>query len=97
MSKKTIPLSLIPLAETVGVNASRSEDKNFAQFVKKSLDRYYRRDWGEMSEGDKKANDWSLNHDERIVASYSDKENDYKIWIITEADRSVTTILFPGE
>ena len=52
---------------------------------------------GEMCEEDKKANNWSLNHDERILASYSDKENDYKIWIITEADRSITTILFPDE
>lgn len=95
--KNPIPLFLIPLAETAGVNSSRSSDKQFAQFVKKSLGRYYLQDWGEMCEEDKKANDWSLNHDERILASYSDKENDYKIWIITEADRSITTILFPDE
>ena len=74
-----------------------SSDKQFAQFVKKSLGRYFLQDWGEMCEEDKKANNWSLNHDERILASYSDKENDYKIWIITEADRSITTILFPDE
>ena len=35
--KNPIPLFLIPLAETAGVNASRSSDKQFAQFVKKSL------------------------------------------------------------
>ena len=78
--KNPIPLFLIPLAETAGVNASRSSDKQFAQFVKKSLGRYFFQDWGEMCEEDKKANNWSLNHDERILASYSDKENDYKIW-----------------
>lgn len=33
--KNPIPLFLIPLAETAGVNASRSSDKQFAQFVKK--------------------------------------------------------------
>mgnify|MGYP005877503395 CR=1 FL=1 len=96
-NEESIPLFLIPLAETAGVNASRSSDKQFAQFVKKSLGRYFLQDWGEMCEEDKKANNWSLNHDERILASYSDKENDYKIWIITEADRSITTILFPDE
>lgn len=95
--KNPIPLFLIPLVETAGVNASRSSDKQFAQFVKKYLGRYFLQDWGEMCEEDKKANNWSLNHDERILASYSDKENDYKIWIITEADRSITTILFPDE
>lgn len=35
--KNPIPLFLIPLVETAGVNASRSSDKQFAQFVKKSL------------------------------------------------------------
>lgn len=71
--KNPIPLFLIPLVETAGVNASRSSDKQFAQFVKKSLGRYFLQDWGEMCEEDKKANNWSLNHDERILASYSDK------------------------
>ena len=66
--KNPIPLFLIPLAETAGVNASRSSDKQFAQFVKKSLGRYFLQDWGEMCEEDKKANNWSLNHEERIEA-----------------------------
>lgn len=39
--KNPIPLFLIPLAETAGVNASRSSDKQFAQFVKKSLGRLF--------------------------------------------------------
>lgn len=43
--KNPIPLFLIPLAETAGVNASRSSDKQFAQFVKKSLGRYFLQDW----------------------------------------------------
>lgn len=81
--KNPIPLFLIPLAETAGVNASRSSDKQFAQFVKKSLGRYFLQDWGEMCEEDKKANNWSLNHNERILASYSDKENALKAeWVI---------------
>lgn len=54
--KNPIPLFLIPLVETAGVNASRSSDKQFAQFVKKSLGRYFLQDWGEMCEEDKKAN-----------------------------------------
>ena len=58
--KNPIPLFLIPLVETAGVNASRSSDKQFAQFVKKSLGRYFLQDWGEMCEEDKKANNWSL-------------------------------------
>ena len=92
--KNPIPLFLIPLVETAGVNASRSSDKQFAQFVKKSLGRYFLQDWGEMCEEDKKANNWSLNHDERILASYSDKENDYKIWIITEAIEALRRFCF---
>lgn len=93
--KNPIPLFLIPLVETAGVNASRSSDKQFAQFVKKSLGRYFLQDWGEMCEEDKKANNWSLNHDERILASYSDKENEFakKAQHIVLLDKSTRKIL----
>lgn len=98
MSTKTsMPLVLIPLVETAAVNAARSNDPKFSEFVQNSLRRYFFLDWGEMCEEDKSLNDWALDREERIFASYSDKEKNYKIWIITEADRSVTTILFPDE
>ena len=52
-------------------------------------------DFGEIPEEDVKENLYSLEHDLRIISSYS--FTDVNIWIITDADRSRTTVLFPEE
>jgi hypothetical protein len=51
---------------------------------------------GELSEEDRKENDNSLEHGFRILSSYRTNAGD-KLWIITESDRSVTTLLLPEE
>jgi hypothetical protein len=52
-------------------------------------------DWGELCPEDKESNDNAVKHGGRILSSYI--VGDQKVWIITEADRSVTTILLPSE
>lgn len=52
-------------------------------------------DWGDLSAEDKKENDFSVTRHLRILSAYGTGES--KLWIITEADRSVTTILRPDE
>jgi hypothetical protein len=65
-------------------------------FIFKSLSRHANGDWGNVCEDDWKENDFSINNSLRILSSYTnDKGN--KIWIITEANRSVTTVLLPEE
>lgn len=59
------------------------------------LNRHAKGDWGDVCDEDKKANDFALDNKERILSSYT--LDDTKIWIITEWDRSVTTVLFPSE
>lgn len=61
-----------------------------------TLSRHLRGDWGDVNEHDQKANDDSLIKGSRLLSSYRAK-NGTKFWIITEADRSVTTILLPEE
>lgn len=61
-----------------------------------ALRRYVACDWGELCATDKKLNDDAVVEDQRILASYTSK-NGVKFWIITEWDRSVTTILLPEE
>lgn len=86
------------LVVTHGVNAKMQKDERFHHFVMISLDRYRVCDWGELSDNDKKANVMAVqNGDERIIAAYNNKELRIKIWIITESNRSVTTVLFPHE
>jgi hypothetical protein len=59
------------------------------------LTRHRSGDWGEVNAQDSQENEQSLKQGWRIVSSYSvgEKTN----WIITEADRSYTTILLPEE
>jgi len=59
------------------------------------LARHATGDWGDLCEHDRKENELSLEQGWRIVSAYSVGEK--TIWVITEADRSVTTILLPED
>ena len=60
------------------------------------LIRHVTGDWGELDEEDKKENELSVKEGFRILSAY-ELETDVKVWVITEWDRSVTTILLPSE
>lgn len=59
------------------------------------LHRHANGDWGNLDEEDAAANDHAVDNKERILSSYLLAGE--KVWIITEWDRSVTTILLPKE
>ena len=59
------------------------------------LQRHLRGDWGDLSEEDKAENLFSLKHGLRLLSTYNTPFG--VLWIITEADRSVTTFLLPEE
>jgi hypothetical protein len=60
------------------------------------LQRHAAGDWGEVDAHDKAENEYSLQHGFRLLSAYRLADGT-KIWIITEADRSSTTILLPEE
>jgi len=60
------------------------------------LDRHGVGDWGELCEEDRQENEFSLNRGFRLLSSYPLPDGQ-KLWIITEADRSATTLLLPSE
>jgi hypothetical protein len=62
----------------------------------KLLARHVTGDWGDMTGEDKQANNEALQDGGRIFSAYK-LVDDHKLWIITEADRSVTTILLLSE
>jgi predicted transcriptional regulator len=70
--------------------------KEFASFVRKSLERYRRGDWGDMSAADQQLNQTGLARNLRLFASY-ESPGLPEIWITTEPDRSSSTIMFPEE
>lgn len=60
------------------------------------LARHLAGDWGDVSAQDAQSNDFALQCGGRLLSSYR-LGGDVRIWIITEADRSVTTFLLPEE
>lgn len=60
------------------------------------LTRHLRGDWGDLCQDDKAENELSLKYGFRLMSSYQVMDTE-KLWIITEADRSVTTLLLPSE
>jgi hypothetical protein len=58
--------------------------------------RHVQGDWGELCADDIRENEFSLQNGLRLLSAYRLKDGT-KIWIITEADRSVTTVLLPEE
>ena len=83
------------LVLTYGVNNAIAEDLKFSKFVLDSLQRHLAGDWGDMEGVDKEENNFSVDKHLRLFSSY--RFDSGKIWIITEADRSATTVLFPDE
>lgn len=67
----------------------------YALVIAKSLARHLTGDWGDLDEHDRQENELSLKKGYRLLSSYETIAG--KIWIITEADRSATTILLPDE
>ena len=74
----------------VALNILHPED------VHLSLCRHAEGDWGEVCDEDRAENEFSLDKHLRLLSVYRDR-NGRKFWIITEADRSATTVLLPED
>ena len=60
------------------------------------LRRHMSCDWGELSDDDVQENELSLEQGFRLLSNYQTGKGQ-QLWIITEADRSATTVLLPSE
>lgn len=81
---------------TRGIHDKMQGNQVFALHVQLSLQRHIAGDWGELCDEDRASNEFALQNGERLFSVYR-KEGEPTIWIITEWDRSVTTVLFPEE
>jgi hypothetical protein len=87
------PFSLGRLVATPGaLHALETTGQNPHEFVR----RHASGDWGDLDEEDRKENELSVQNGFRILSAYHLNDGT-KIWIITEADRSSTTLLLPEE
>ena len=100
-SQKTVQFPLGQTVMTRGVADLVAENEEFAKFITLSLGRHTKGDWGDVDAEDKLSNDEAVKAGDRILSAYNDdrfpKNGISTIWIITEWDRSVTTVLFPDE
>ena len=67
-----------------------------AKDIYAALARHRSGDWGTVCKADQTANDTALKYGGRLLSAYTNAD-DEKFWIITEADRSYTTILLPED
>lgn len=88
---KTFPLGKI-LATPGALVALERAGQTFMGF----LDRHRMGDWGEVGKEDWSLNDEALVDGTRLLSAYRTTKNE-RVWIITEADRSATTLLLPDE
>ena len=61
-----------------------------------AIRRHARGDWGELDDHDRQQNQAALKEGTRLLSAYNDR-NGVKFWIISEWDRSVTTVLLPED
>lgn len=86
---------------TCGIAQAMRDDYSFLLSVRECLDRHCRGDWGDVGDDSRKMNDDAIEAEtegeptDRLFSLY--RIGDREICIITEWDRSVTTILFPDE
>lgn len=84
------------LGQTVATPGSLAALSDAGQSPQEFLERHSRLEQGELSDADHAENLFSVDKDLRIFSSYKTAKGE-KLWIITEADRSATTILLPEE
>lgn len=87
---------LFPLGDLVATPGALRVLEECALLPIRLIARHSRGDWGDMSTEDVQSNAAALILGNRLLSSYT-LANDLKIWLITEANRSTTTILLPSE
>jgi hypothetical protein len=70
-------------------------DRLTATEIGRGLDRHAAGDWGDLDPEDLAENELALREGFRLFSAYG--QGDRRFWVITEADRSVTTVLLPDD
>jgi hypothetical protein len=88
----------LPIFELGRVVASAA----VAQFIDEAgldiaplLRRHHAGDWGKVGKEDWESNEAALKNGGRLLSTYD--LSGHRVWVITEADRSATTVLFPDD
>jgi hypothetical protein len=96
MNSTTTAAPRFPLGMTYATPGAIEALSDAEQEAAEFLYRHQHGDWSEMCEEDRQENEFSVDKRLRIFSAYHLRDGT-KLWIITEADRSVTTLLLPSE
>ena len=96
MASPGAPQAKFPLGELLMTPGAAAAFERTGEQWSTYLTRHVRGDWGELDQHDVQENEYSLQHGLRLLSRYTLTDKTV-IWIITEADRSATTILLPEE
>jgi hypothetical protein len=89
VSSRRIPLGQVVMTRNA-MDTLRADD------IATALTHHARGDWGDVCPDDRAENERALAHGNRLFSVYHDAHG-VKFWIITEADRSITTVLLPDD
>ena len=89
-------MALFDLGQVVATPGALSALRRSSHSPGEFLTKHARGEWGDLDDHDTEANQTALREGGRILSSYTTRLGD-GIWVITEADRSSTCILLPGE
>jgi hypothetical protein len=86
----------LPLGQLVATPGALAALEKAGQSYLEFIARHQRGDWGEVCGEDWALNDEAVGNETRILSAYRTAKQE-QLWIITEWDRSVTTLLLPDE
>jgi hypothetical protein len=84
------------LGQVVATPGALDALEEAGQQPRELLMRHASGDWGDLSAGDRAENERSLKEGRRLLSAYTLASGE-RLWVITEHDRSVTTLLLPDE
>lgn len=94
MIPQGVPVVLFPLGQLVATPNALTHLSQ--EDILTAIHRHQAGDWGDLSEEDRQENAFSLQKGFRLLSVYHSAQG-VKFYIITEADRSVTTVLLPED
>jgi hypothetical protein len=94
MTTKSIPVALFRLGHIVATPNALAHLSQ--EDVLTGIQRHQAGDWGDLDDADRNENNFSLEKGFRLFSVYHG-QNGTKFYVITEADRAVTTVLLPQD
>jgi hypothetical protein len=88
--------SLLPLGRIVATPGALDALQQAGHTAQEFLARHSAGDWGELSAEDRQENTFAVTRSLRLLSAYR-LSTGVRIWVITEADRSATTVLLPED